>query len=469
MLLISPVFALMVFAQRALVPAILTAVVVPYLFLPEAFDIPLPGLPDLDKPSIISIGLVLGYVFYGRQAAIAAGLPGTVTRNNLFRILTTTCLVTILAGAALTVLNNGEPLRYGPLFIPATRPWDIVSQISTLTFFLMPFVFARRYLATPDAHRKLLQVIVIWGLFYSLLMLVEIRLSPQLHNWVYGYYQHSFMQHIRNGYRPMVFLQHGLWVGFFTFTAVMAAAALWKSTGQAKWLWATGWMFFILLNSENFGAVSLGVLFLGALFFTLQRMQIWLAAAVAVSVLFYPALRQAQLVPLEQILSAAATVSEERAGSLAFRLNNEDQLLARAFEKPLTGWGGYSRDRIYDERGEEQAPSEGLWMLTLGRWGWIGYIGLFGVLTLPVIFLVFTRRRKDVPPETVVLALICAGNLIYLIPNATLTPVCMLIFGALAGFVQSDPVGRTASAESTTPKGRNPTQYTRFPQQASRR
>ena len=36
-------------------------------------------------------------------------------------------------------------------------------------------------------------------------------ISPQLHFMTYGFYQHEFTQVVRmGGYRPMVFLQHGI-------------------------------------------------------------------------------------------------------------------------------------------------------------------------------------------------------------------------------------------------------------------
>ena len=41
---------------------------------------------------------------------------------------------------------------------------------------------------------EILRVLIIAGLVYSVPMLFEIRLSPQLHNWIYGYYPSQFVQ-----------------------------------------------------------------------------------------------------------------------------------------------------------------------------------------------------------------------------------------------------------------------------------
>jgi hypothetical protein len=469
-LLLWPFLALTVFAQRAMVPAILAATVVPYLLLPESYTIFLPGVPDLDKTAAISIGVAAGLILYGARARKRAKLPDLKTASRFFRFVLLSLVATILIGSVLTVMNNREMLFFGPTVLPALRPWDAVGLIGSMALFLLPFFVARKFLATPDTHRTLLALLVLAALLYSLLMLVEIRLSPQLHRWVYGYHQHSFGQHIRDGFRPMVFLYHGLWVGFFIFMSLIAAAALWKSERDTKWLWAGGWIFFILMISKNLGAFAIGLMCLAIFFGFWQKMQIWFIIFIALATLAFPALRQAELIPIEQILEMAENVSEDRAQSLEFRLDNEDQLLKRAFEKPLTGWGSWSRDRIYNDRGEDVSVSEGLWILTLGGWGWIGYVGLFGLLVLPLISLPFTSRRKEIPVETMGLALICTGNLVYLIPNATLTPIGLLCFGALAGFAQYDKVEETAKNPDVQDVITDTSQrFTRFPQTAKRR
>src|SRR5207248_7990807 len=75
----------------------------------------------------------------------------------------------------------------------------------------------------------ILRVLVIGGLFYSLLMLFELRMGPQLHVWLYGYTPTDMDIDVRgDGFRPRVFLENGLSVALFTATTVLAAAALWR-------------------------------------------------------------------------------------------------------------------------------------------------------------------------------------------------------------------------------------------------
>lgn len=455
--------ALVLFARLPSVQGIIWVVLLPYLYLPERFKINLPGLPDLDKTAMISIGLVLAMVVHGQK--LRAELGDTRPRMDDARLLKVSlwgCAAALLIGLFATVMNNREALQFGPTWLPAARPWDALSDIVKWVLAFLPFFFATKYLSSPKAHRILLTALTLAALGYSVLILVELRFSPQLHRWIYGYHQHSFAQHIRSGYRPMVFLQHGLWVGFFIFMALISSAAMWKITQESKWRLRTIWIFLILLLSQNVGALMIGAVMLAVFFWFSSRGQKWFIAIVSVSVLFFPALRQSQVVPSDQIVATIEAVSPARAQSLEFRLDNEDQLLDRVWEKKWTGWGGWARDRVYNERGRDLTVSEGRWIQTLGQQGWIGYLGLFGLLILPLITLALSRRIQNIPLETMALALIASGNLIYMIPNSTMTPIGLMVFGAVAGFVLYGADEKTETDEAETHQKRRATRYTRF-------
>ncbi len=461
MLLSWPVLALILFGICTLPNALIAVILVPYLFLPEAHSINLPGLPDLDKDIVISLGLALcllanrGRLQKELQAQTFAPL------YPFLGVMLWGFFALMMIGGFLTVLNNGEGLRFGPRYIPPAQAWDAVSLSGQRFLVLLPFWCAARYLAHPDMHRALLKSLAIAVVAYSVLMLVEIRFSPQLHNWIYGYHQHSFLQHIRDGFRPKVFLEHGIWVGFLVFMAVISAAVMWRTTGQRIWGVTFLWIFAILAISENLAALTIAIILLGVLFVFKPRLQRWFLLVTMLLILFFPALRQVQLVPTQTIVAWAVLVDEERAGSLAFRLRHEDALLERVMIKPITGWGGWGRSQVYDENGRDTTISEGRWILTLSRFGWIGYIALFGFLISPLVVLALGRRFGTIPPETMGLGLIATGNLIYMIPNATLTPVGLMVFGALAGFAIKGAQGQ-GDSQDTLPIKATSTRYTRF-------
>jgi hypothetical protein len=62
-------------------------------------------------------------------------------------------------------------------------------------------------------------------------------------------------------------------------------------------------------------------------------------------------------------------------------------------------------------------------IIAIGAGGWASYIGEFGLLSGAIILLAIRARRYSLERETAALAVILAGNLIDLIPNAGLTPV----------------------------------------------
>jgi hypothetical protein len=133
------------------------------------------------------------------------------------------------------------------------------------------------------------------------------------------------------------------------------------------------------------------------------------------------------------MVSLAEEISEQRARSLEFRFDNEDLLLERANERPVFGWGPFGRNRVYDELGRDQSVVDGAWIVAIGQGGWIGYIGRFGLLTLPIILLALRRRSYGIEIATAVLCLVLVANVIDMIPNGTQSPITWLIVGALLG------------------------------------
>ena len=87
----------------------------------------------------------------------------------------------------------------------------------------IPYFLGRIYFNDLQGLRELSVAIFIGGLIYVPFCLYEIRFSPQLHRLLYGYHQHDFSQTFRfGGYRPMVFMQHGLMVGMWMGMATLA-------------------------------------------------------------------------------------------------------------------------------------------------------------------------------------------------------------------------------------------------------
>lgn len=372
------------------------------------------------------------------------------------RLVPVLLVISLFVSPLLTTLTNGEA-RFvgGGVYVQGMRLYDAGAMISGAFVTLLPFVLARRHLATPEAHRMLLRIFCIGGLAYTVPMMYEMRMSPQLNVDIYGYFPHSFAQHVRGGhYRPVVFLHHGLWLGIMIAGMVLAAAALWRARDgarPARWLWACLWLLLMLFLSRTLGAFGITLLLLPLVLLAGRRLQMMVIAALAIVILLYPALRGAGLIPVQTIYEAALNINVDRANSLNYRLVNEDALLALANEKPLGGWGMWGRNLVYDAGGQPISVTDGAWVILVGVGGWVGYIGTFGLLGLPLALLALRGRKTPVPLVTIGLGFMLIANLIDLIPNATLTPLTWLLAGAIAGFyergmAEADPRAEEPSA-----------------------
>jgi hypothetical protein len=153
--------------------------------------------------------------------------------------------------------------------------------------------------------------------------------------------------------------------------------------------------------------------------------------------LLYPMLRTVDVVPTTSMVGTAAIISSERASSLQTRFEEEHELLDRASERLLFGWGRFGRSRVHDEEtGRDLSTTDGRWIITLGQFGLVGFLAEFGLLALPVFraasALKFTESFRD-KVFLAALALIISINLVELLPNATLSPWTWLLAGALLG------------------------------------
>lgn len=422
--------------------AIATAIIGGYLLLPTQVGIDLPAVPALTKEAvpILAVGLML---LFGVRPSSAGQEPAATAAKGRARGAVwsgTLVAVMVFISPLVTTLTNTDPILDGIVVLPAMRLYDAGAIIATSLVLVLPYLIARRFFVTTESHVALLKVLVIGMLVYCLPILFELRMSPQLNIMFYGFFPHDFAQHIRpGGFRPLVFLSHGLWLAIILAMAVLAALALWRQRNRdgmrsGQWAFAALALLIVLAISNNLGALAIAVLLLPVALFLGVRSQLLIAGIVAGTVLLYPMVRVSQIIPLDRIVAAAAWISPDRAQSLQFRLDNEDALAEHASERPLAGWGTWGRNLLHDPfTGRETSVTDGAWIITIGSFGWLGYIAQFGLLGLPILLMAIRRRSLDIAPATAGLALVMAANLLDLIPNATLTPVTWLIGGALAG------------------------------------
>jgi hypothetical protein len=428
-LIIWPVVILALFASLRPTHALIWSLLGGYLLLPVNTGFDLPGVPALDKTSIPSVTALIGALIF--VGARAVRLP----REWWLMML----MVLYVISPMLTVLTNPDSLVFGDLVLPGLKPYDAASAAASKGIDLIPFLLGYNMLRTARSQDYLLWALVAAMLFYSLLIIIEIRLSPQLHTWIYGFFPHSFDQQMRSGgFRPVVFLGHGLLVATLTSMTIVAAAYLARRRAQifgiSAWFWLA-YLMCIMVLCRSLGALILAVAALPAAIFIQRGGVRLICALVAITVLAYPMMRGADLVPVQTLADQIAAESRERAGSFQTRIDNEDRLLERASQRPLFGWGGYGRNRVYDEyTGEDMSITDGAWIIVIGTSGWAGYIATFGLLCLPLVGTWW--RGSHVSAAGTALSLVLAVNLVDLVPNSSLTPLTWLLAGSLAAIFQ---------------------------------
>ena len=407
------------------------------LLLPELvtlFD--LPALPAFDKNVVVTTSILLGCLLSPSRRIIFS-----MKKRMMFVVM-----AVIVVSAMGTALTNGDTLAYGAVTIQGMSINDGISlSIRDFIFVVIPFFFTRAFVRSSRDVKDVYMVVVGAALIYSLLAIVEMWMSPQMHNWVYGFIQHSFIQTRRSGggWRPMVFMGHGLALAVFFVGALLFAASLSKlkvkvfNVGSRLW---TGYLAVVLVMCKSMGALIYGVVCLPVVLLFKGRASVWVAVILCAIAISFPWSRAAGVFPTEQIVAQLASINQERAASLAFRFDNEDDLLEKAQERFLFGWGIYGRPWIYTEYGRTESITDGWWIIQYGTRGIFGFLFYFTLLIYPVV-LVFRRwKRIEKEPEKIMigtLSLVVALRVVELLPNGLFSFLPFFFSGALAGIANA--------------------------------
>lgn len=477
---------LVLFARLPRHRAVLVAFIAGVLFLPGLLDkkinadapnpVPVPYAP-LTKQNTICLAILVAAIVFDRKRLLAFR-PRWVDVP-----MVAWCLCPYLS----SLTNAAPPDETTPLY-------DGFSQSRAQTLLWgVPWFIGRLYFTDATRFRELLRGVVGGGLVYVPFCLIEARVSPQFHKWVYGFEQHDFIQAVRpDGYRPTVFMEHGIAVGMWLVAATLFAFWLWwhgherrLTVGRQSWPLVAAVLVLLATTVviKSTGALALGVL--GAIvLIAARRVSVPLALGVLVAVCpLYILGRteaskdatgwlrmkfskwetedEAELESLEKkavqkpMLSWGWWTSEDvlrgiedganrdRAKSLEFRLINEDRLMERAAQKPWFGWGGWDRAAILviedpEEKPKDLVTADGLWILTLANRGYFGLAALYAAMLAPVLRLMVRHPwRAGVHASYAAPTVAAVFVTLYMIDNlsnAMFNPVYVLMAGGLAGW-----------------------------------
>ncbi len=324
--------------------------------------------------------------------------------------------------------------------------YDGLSQAATMTIGMgLPYLIGRLFFSTRSAMSELAVAIVIGGVIYLPFCWYELRMSPQLHSIVYGYSQHSVAQQFRyGGWRPMVFMQHGLATGMWMTSASLVAYWLWQSRAQ-KYIFSVPMavpvtllvLTAVLIKSSN--AIALLAMGLALLIPSKWFRTHGLVLLLCGSTVFYIGLRAAGLWDGHQLVTLIErTIGEDRAQSVEIRLQSEVVLTEKARQRPIFGWGGWGRNRVTEEFRTGVGITDSAWVMHFGSGGIVGLTAFTTSILLPVILMV---RRVGAPSwasasvsPTVVLALLLALWMVDNLLNSMENPIYLVIAGGISGF-----------------------------------
>ncbi len=423
-LLAWPLVSLLFYRNLPIIPATFWTIVGGYLVLPVKVAIDAPLIPPLNKESLSAVAAFIGCVYVKKRKI------SFIPKIGIERWL----VVILLLSPLITVFNNREPIG----IIAGLTAHDALSAVINQYLILLPFIIGLQLIKTYDDQLMLFKLLVMAGVIYSVFILFEIRMSPQLHTWVYGFFPHSFSQQVRfGGFRAVVFMGHGLLIAIFVALVLGAATLLWKEKIKTFHCFPSViviYFFVLLFLCKTVGAFLLGVFLL----FSIAWMPVFIMKCSALFlifvVLFYPVLLIFDLFPHQGLIDIAENFDVNRGESLAFRFFHEERLLEHVKEKIFFGWGWWDRNRLSD------SITDGYWIIILGQYGIVGFGATFGLVILGVWrgmmvsrFIDYERQKRLLMSHALIIAIVMIDQL----PNASMASWLWFLSGALLGRANS--------------------------------
>lgn len=422
-LIIWPFVSFIFFRRMQTVPALIWTILGGFLILPVKVAIDLPMIPALDKESIVALSALIGCIFIKKEPIKL--IPESGLEKKFFIILLILPLI--------TSLTNSEAVFDGDKWISGLTYYDAISAILRSYIRFIPFLLGLQLIKTFDDQLFLFKFLVIGALIYSIPIFIEVRLSPQMHTWVYGFFPHSFLQQVRfDGYRPVVFLGHGLTVAIYLSICLAAATLLWKNNTKVfslPPLFVVIYLFGILILCKSVAPFLYSLVLISTIAWFPNFIAKRMTMSLVILILLYPLLSTYNLFPHQAILDFAYDFSPDRASSLEFRFYHEGLLLEHAKDKILFGWGGWGRSTFYN------SVTDGTWIIILGSSGILGFLAYFGLALLSCLRamkaseLLSGIEQRFMSGHFLLVSIILVDQL----PNSSMKGYIWLIIGGLLG------------------------------------
>lgn len=425
-------------AQRAVIISLIVA----WLFLPQV-SIPIPGLPPYTKMAAACYGILLGTLVYD-TARFSSFKPGWLDLPMLIY-----CLCPILS----QVTNGGSPIS--PTF-------------NQIIGWGLPYFLGRLYLNNLDGLRQLAIGMFAGGLAYIPFTMIEGVKGPILHLMVYGVNAFEDWGQARRmgGWRPVVFMQHGLMVGLWMMTAALIGIWLWQTGTLKKFQGRPIKPLVIVLIIAFFLCRSTGAYSLFGMALLVLFSAKWFRTSLPLMliigyIVFYLYIAASGQFSSKDVMGVVTPIfGEERAASLKFRFDMEEILGDKARQRFLFGWGDSGGNRVYNDYGKDISVTDSLWIITFGTNGAVGLASLFSALLLPVIVFCLFRypARTWSNPKVAPAAVLGVALTMYVfdcVLNAMTNPIFAVIAGGISGLVLKAPESLKVKKTTAPPRIRS--------------
>jgi hypothetical protein len=345
------------FSTRPAHRAVLYTVIGGVLFLPMT-GYNLPGFPDYTKETAIALGLILGGRLSGKRQQYRF-------QWNKFDVpMAVWCICPLFSS-----VSNGLGIYDG-----------FSASLGHIITWGVPFLAGRIYFRDESTIKDLHRGIIIGGLIYMVLSIYEIRMSPQLNNMLYGFFPHSWVQHVRyGGFRPIVFMQHGLMVALWMASTSTLFYWAWRSRIitqikgiPAGLLTAAMVVTTILCKSVN-GYFFLGLGIASYHLIVKYRMKSFMLLLVLLTPLYIGLRMTNQVSSNTVIANLEGHLHPDRIESLGIRLHQENLFVEKTLQRPWLGWAGWGRGWPIDpERGTQIGMIDSMWLIAFNGNGLIG-------------------------------------------------------------------------------------------------
>jgi hypothetical protein len=261
----------------------------------------------------------------------------------------------------------------------------------------VPYVIGRVYVGTSDSLRQIGLGMVLAGLCYLPVCLLEFVLGPFLYGTVYGAHPYQLEGATRPVlHRPLVFLEHGNQLGLWVALATVSATWLW-ATGRLRRLGNVPGRFVAAaliaqcVVCQSHEAIILMALALAPLLVVSRGWTVSARPKVAATLAVVAIVTVAAAVGLALAAetgvlrqSVRRVFSQSGKSSFTWRLARAEENLPRIAERPVLGWS--RADWSARPGGTFDNPVNiGLPVLAAGMFGMIGLTAVIGVFLSPVI------------------------------------------------------------------------------------